>query len=231
MNFKLLTLASLLAVSGAHAAPTTINFDGAVNADITSAYSGVTFRSASGVGVARTWADPGADTPGNVVGLTSTQLLSQGESTAIDIVFDTAVNFVSIRAKFIVGVELYTPFANALPFMSVYNSSVISAANRIGQDAWNIASDACLASDTFCVSGWDTLQFSSLNADIKAIRISGFAYTGTPRRAMFDTLIYDAAGGGGNLPEPSSLMLAGLGVVGLWAKRRRQPERQFTRVS
>ena len=27
------------------------------------------------------------------------------------------------------------------------------------------------------------------------------------------------------------LMLAGLGVVGLWAKRRRQPERQFTRVS
>ncbi|MCY7315468.1 MAG: hypothetical protein LH480_07555 [Rubrivivax sp.] len=230
MTRKLLALASLLAAAAgatAQAAPVTINFDGAVQTNITNAYVGLTFLSASGTGVARTWAAPFADTPGNVVGLTSTQLLSQTDSAAIDIVFDTAVSFVSIRAMFLVGVELYTPFGTALPFMSAYNSTTISAANRLGLDTWNIAGDPCLTSNTMCLSGWDTLEFSSLNADIRAIRISGFAYSGTPRRAIFDTLTYDRAGGGGGggtVAEPSSPMLAGLAGAGLLvSRRRRQP--------
>lgn len=234
MNVKTLATATALAAAlstalvapAAQAAATTLNFDGAVDTDITSDFAGITFRPAvASTGPVRTWAVPGADTGGNVIGLASTYLLSQTDSAAIDIIFDTAVSFVSVRAMFAVGVELYTPFAGAFPFMSAYSSDVISAATRLGGDTWNVAGDACLSSSTLCLSQWDTLQFSSLSDDIKAIRISGFGYAGTPRRAIFDTLSYEAGtgdGGGGTVPEPGSAALAGLALAGLWASQRRR---------
>ncbi len=223
-------LAAALIAPNAQAAATTLNFDGAVDSDISNDFAGVTFRPAvASTGPVRTWAVPGADTGSNVIGLASTFLLSQTDSAAIDIIFDTAVSFVSVRALFMVGVELYTPFASALPFMSAYNSDVISAASRLGGDTWDVAGDACLVSSTLCVSQWDTLQFSSLGDNIKAVRISGFGYAGTPRRAMFDTLSYEAGtggGGGGSVPEPGSAALAGLALAGLWAsQRRKQPKK------
>jgi len=207
-------LAAALIAPNAQAAATTLNFDGAVDSDISNDFAGVTFRPAvASTGPVRTWAVPGADTGSNVIGLASTFLLSQTDSAAIDIIFDTAVSFVSVRAL----------------FMSAYNSDVISAASRLGGDTWDVAGDACLVSSTLCVSQWDTLQFSSLGDNIKAVRISGFGYAGTPRRAMFDTLSYEAGtggGGGGSVPEPGSAALAGLALAGLWAsQRRKQPKK------
>ena len=221
MKLTTIALASLLAITSAQAATTTINFDGAVQTNITSAYAGLTFNAPlAGTGPVRTWAAPNADTPGNVLGLTGQNNFYVFNQTtgAIDIVFDVPVNHVDIRAAFVVSTELYTTSTGS-PFMAVYNSTTVSAANRIGLDTWAIAADACNTSTTFCVSGWDTLTFTSTATDIKTIRLTGFAPTaGTASRyAMFDTLTY---GNVATVPEPSSLLMSGFGALALWARRR-----------
>ena len=226
MKLTTLAIAAALVAPAAHAAVVTLDFDGAVNTNITNAYAGLTFN-APGVGApVRTWASPGADTPGNVLGLSGQNnfyALNQQESSAIDIVFDTAVSSVSIRAAFVQASDFFLNLTGMLPFMAVYNSDVISAANRIGLVSWDIAADACLNSNgLFCQSAYDTLDFSSLSGDIKAIRISGFAppTTGVAlRRSIFDTLSYDTPGG--TVAEPSSLLLAGLAGLALFRQRRR----------
>lgn len=117
-------------------------------------------------------------------------MLNQQESTAIDIVFATPVTAVSIRARFTIATELYTAFSGSLPFMAVYNSNVISTANRIGLVTWDNPSDPCLTATSLCNSSYQTLSFSSPTANIRAIRLSAFApRPGSPfRRAIFDSL-------------------------------------------
>jgi hypothetical protein len=137
---------------------------------------------------------------------------------AVDIVFDVPVNHVDIRAAFVVSTELYSS-STGNPFMAVYNSTSVTAANRIGLDTWDRPADACNTSTTFCVSGWDTLTFTSTASDIKTIRLTGFAPTaGTAARyAMFDTLTY---GDVSTVPEPSSMLMSAVGALALWARRR-----------
>jgi hypothetical protein len=221
MKLTTIALASLLAAAGAQAQTTTINFDGAVQTDITHAYTGLTFNAPlAGSGPVRTWAAPNADTPGNVLGLSGQNnfYVFNQSNGAIDIVFDVPVGHVDLRSAFVVSTELYAS-SSGNPFMAVYNSTSVTAANRIGLDQWNIAGDACNTSTTFCVSGWDSLSFTSTANDIKTIRLSGFVPTaGTAARfAMFDTLSYAAA-----VPEPSSALLASLGGMALlgWCRRR-----------
>jgi len=214
-------LATLFATTAAQAQLTTINFDGAAQTNITNAYAGLTFNAPlGGTGPVRTWAAPNANTPGNVLGLSGQNNFYVFNQTngAIDIVFDTPVNFVSIASAFVVSTELYTQ-STGDPFMAVYNSTSVTAANRIGLDQWSIAGDSCNTSTTFCVSGWDTLSFSSATNNIKTIRLTGFAPTaGTASRyAMFDTLTYGIA----PVPEPSTLLLSSVGAIGLWLRRRR----------
>ncbi len=234
MNLKPLALASLLAAAAAFtaalAAPTTINFDGAVQTDITNAYAGLSFSAPLGGTVpVRTWTSPVADTGNNVLGLSGqNNFYAFNQSNgAIDIIFDTAVSFVSIRAAFVVATDAFLGIGGT-PFMAVYNSATISAANRIGLEQWDIAGDACLTGN-FCFSGFDSLAFTSGAADIKAIRLSGSLAPGggVSRQAIFDTLTYDrvggGGGGGGTVPEPSSLLLAGLAGAGLLVSRRRRP--------
>ena len=234
MKLKRLALAALLpaatAFSAAHAAPTTINFDGAVQTNITNAYAGLTFSAPlAGTAPVRTWSSPVSDTGNNVLGLSGqNNFYAFNQSNgAIDIVFDTAVSFVSIRAAFVVATDAFLGIGGT-PFMAVYNSATISLANRIGLDQWDIAGDACL-SGNFCYSAFDTLAFTSASADIKAIRLSGFVTPGggVSRQAIFDTLSYDrvvggGGGGGGTVAEPSSLLLAGLAGAGLLVTRRRR---------
>ncbi len=221
MKSTLLAAAAMIAATAAQAQLTTLDFDGAVQANITNAYPGLTFNAPlAGTGPVRTWAAPNAQTPGNVLGLSGQNNFYVFNQTngAIDIVFDTPVNFVSIASAFVVSTELYTQ-STGNPFMAVYNSTTVSAANRIGLDQWDRPADACNTSTTFCVSGWDTLSFTSAANDIRTIRLTGFAPSaGTAARyAMFDTLTYGIA----PVPEPSTLLLSGIGALGLWLRRRR----------
>lgn len=230
MKLRTVFAAALFCVSMAQAAPVTLNFDGAVNTDISNAFAGLTFVAPGSGSPVRTWAFSGADTPGNVLGLTGTNnfALNQTDGTAIDILFATGVTSVSIRAAFVQASDGYLGFGltQMLPFMAVYNSHSILPGNRIGLDTWNIPSDSCLTSGgLFCQSAYDTLNFTSSSADIMAIRITGFAGTaGAPlRRSIFDTLTYDQGnGGGGTVPEPASIALVGLALVALRSVRQRQ---------
>jgi hypothetical protein len=192
-----------------------------VQTNIGNAYAGLSFNAPlSGSGPVRTWAAPNADTPSNVLGLSGQNNFYVFNQTngAIDIVFDVPVNHVDIRAAFIVSTELYSSSTGS-PFMAVYNSTSVTAANRIGLDTWDRPADACNTSTTFCVSGWDTLTFTSSASDIKTIRLTGFApNAGTAARyAMFDTLTY---GNVATVPEPSSLLMSAAGALALWARRR-----------
>jgi hypothetical protein len=226
--------ALLLAAASSQAAITTLGFDGAVDTDITSDYAGLTFRApAAGTGPVRTWAWSGADTAGNVLGVAARFDITQTES-AIDILFDTAVNSVSIRAAFLVASD-FAFRTSGNPFMSVYNSDTFSAATRIALDEWSVVGDACLTL-SFCQSAWDTLQYDSSTSNIKGIRLSGFAANPNEfaRRAIFDTLSYGdragggGGGGGGNVPEPASALLASAALLALWGARRRNPRVQRT---
>lgn len=235
MKLRAMSAAALFCVSMAQAAPVTLNFDGAVDTDITSDFAGLTFVAPGSGSPVRTWAFSGADTPGNVLGLTGTNnfALNQTDGTAIDILFATGVTSVSIRAAFVQASDAFLGFGltEMLPFMAVYNSHTIDALNRIGLDTWSIPSDSCLTSGgLICQSAYDTLAFTSSSADIMAIRISGFGGpAGTPqRRSIFDTLTYDSGvgnPGGGTVPEPASIALVGLALVALRSVRQRQTPR------
>ncbi len=223
-----LAFASALLSTAAQAAVVTIDFDGAVNTNITHAYAGLTFDAPVDVHVpVRTWSAPSTDTGNNILGLSGqVNFYAFNQSTdAIDIYFDTAVSSVSIAAAFLVATDQFLGIGG-LPFMAVYNSTSLTAANRIGVDTWDIVGDSCLTGN-FCSSGWDTLSFNSSSANIRAIRLSGFVNPngGVSRLAMFDTLSYDTGSGGdGTVPEPASALLVGLAMFGLWAtQRRRQP--------
>lgn len=228
MKLTSLAIATALVAPVAQAAVVTINFDGAVNTDISNAYAGLTFSAPfAGTGPVRTWTAPGAHTGNNVLGLSGqNNFYAFNQSNgAIDIVFDTAVSSVSIAAAFLVATDQFLGIGG-LPYLSAYNSTTIDSSTRIGLDQWDIAGDACLTGN-FCMSAWDTLSVSSAGNDIKTIRLSGFVSNtgGVSRLAMFDTLSYGTAdGGGGTVAEPSSLLLAGLaGLVLLRQGRRRMP--------
>ncbi len=95
MKLTTLAIAAALGVTSAQAALTTLNFDGAVDTDITNDYAGLTFRSpVAANGPVRSWSFAGADTPGNVLGLGTTFTLNQADGQAID-----TLDFTSLSAN------------------------------------------------------------------------------------------------------------------------------------
>lgn len=240
------TLALLLATAAAQAAPVTVNFDGAVDNDITNDFAGLTITKigSGGTGPVRTWlaadvADPilsvNAHSGSNILGLQNNAAVSAFEGTAIKIVFDTAVSSVRISAKFL-QLDSNAFSSSGLPFLAAYAGTLAVAADLLGSDPWNIVGDACLnTTSNICQSGWDTLSFSSATANIRSIVLGGNLPNANDAhyRALFDTLVYDAVpgsggsgsggtGGGGTVPEPGSLALCVLGLAlatrGRWRK-------------
>lgn len=229
--------ATVLALPSAQAALVTLDFDGVIETDITNDFAGLRFRSADPThGPVRTWAATPAlaHSGSNVLGLASTLALSQTDFTAIDIVFDAAVSFVSIQASFLVINGLGSG-SSGLPFMWAYRSEDFNEATRLGGDTWNLPGDSCLTG-TFCQSGYDPLRWASPAGGIKGIRISGSAAAlgDVPRRAVFDTLSFDEqydtaygignGGGGGTVPVPGSVALVALalGWLGATGRARRR---------
>ena len=152
---------ALLAACVAQAAPIALNSDSAVETHMRNVYARMTFLTLdSGTGPVRTFDLPSsADTPDNSLGLTTGGIaLSYADGRAIDVLFDSPVNFVSIRARFFVDVGLHTPFAGSLPFLVAYNSDIMTSANRIGLGPRDIANDSCLLSDALCFGAYDALN-------------------------------------------------------------------------
>lgn len=237
------TLALLLTAAVAQAAPVTVNFDGALDNDITNDYTGlsITKLGSGGSGPVRTWlaSDVGnpvlavnAHSGSNILGLQNTAAVSAFENTAIKIVFDTAVSSVSISAKFL-QIDTNSVTSSGLPFLAAYAGTLAVASDLLGSDQWNIVGDACLNTATnICQSDWDTLTFSSTTANIRSIVLGGNRPNGndTHYQALFDTLVYDAIpggngggnGGGGTVPEPTSLALCALGLaMAAWGRPRK----------
>jgi hypothetical protein len=133
-----LVLLGMMTASSVSASPITIDFDGPESTDITNAYPGLTFLAPlAGTGPVRTYSAPSfADTPTNLLGLSGFPnffAFNQSDG-AIDIVFDDPVQSVSIRSAFSIATDFFLGIGG-LPFMAVYNSATINAANRIGLES------------------------------------------------------------------------------------------------
>lgn len=223
---SLALLAGILPLSF-NASATTINFDDVADGtNINTHYSGVTFSNPLGVSAdntdspnifARSFTTN--NSPGNVVSVFSTGVPAfDARWGGVQALFSIGQSHVSIDAAILRLPEgLGTP-RNA-PKLEVYGTS----GNFITSVSWDFTQIA--QPDVGGITGFETLSYTAGGNDIgKVVFLSGQPGESPSNFGLFDNLTYDRQNGG-TIPEPNSLLLLGLGVLGLTAGRLRRRER------
>ena len=213
--------AGVLGVSQAASAET-INFDGVANGtDISNAYAGVTFSNPLGGGIfARSTSF--AASAGNVVSVFETGFPQfDARWGAVDVVFSTLQQTVSIDAAPVAPFE-FLGFLSKLPFIDAFDA----AGNLLAADYYS----GVLPDDVAEVGAYETLTVSSAAGNIAKVRFSSQAPTGGPATyGLFDNLTFSVGtggggGGGGQDPQPVPLPAAawaGLALLGALGGCRR----------
>ncbi|HXN06178.1 MAG TPA: PEP-CTERM sorting domain-containing protein [Nitrospiria bacterium] len=231
----LVMVVAMLGMSGKDASATLINFDDvASGTNINNQYAGVTFNCvvcSTGNAYAVGLLDA---THVNGVSLHSSDPTFAAQEGAVEAHFSTLQSSVSIDAKYIESLE-YLGSPSKSPYLQAFDSSNTLLATKYY--------DLSLVPGTAVSGPWETLSINMAN--ISYVRftvqnnwagltcdptVSGGLPGGCPDRVYggqygeFDNLVFgtdntvNPPGGNGNgnaVPEPSSLILLGLGFVGL----------------
>ena len=214
----------LLGFSGQNASATLITFDDvASGTNINTQYSGigVTFGCFNGTtasnmctGNAYAVATSLANSAPNVISLTSSfsGVLTDERYGYFKASFSSLVGSVSIDAKAVLPPEYLGATTNK-PFLQALGSG----------GAWlgTVEYTASVYGET-----WQTLTITHSTNDIAFIAFSSFSSSGHPVYGMFDNLNFSTVttggGGGTPVPEPSTLLLLGSGILGFgfFARKR-----------
>lgn len=216
-------LASTLSLAG-NASAALINFDGVADGTVINSYYtttlGVTFNNPLGTSAdnpdspniyARASATNAS--PGNVVSVFGTGVPAfDARYGAVEAVFSSGQRQVSIDAAILrlsegLGSPVNSPRLEIYDLSNAFITAVL----------WNFT--LIPQPDVGGITAFETLSYTSTTDNIGKVRFLSGNPQGSPSNfGFFDNLAFDQ--GGGTVPEPDTLALVALGILGFAANRR-----------